>query len=112
MGSLAEGKVRYTGRHYANGFEGWSIDIPKGAASALNFVEGRPVPTELVIGDQSYLAHVHARTAVPVVWISPRLQDGSGARTTLSRVLRKLGIVRNQTLILDCDHGRISISTR
>lgn len=111
MGSRAEGKVRYTGRNYADGYEGWSIDIPKGVAGALDFVEGRAVETELEIGGETYRGTVRARAAVPVVWISPRLQDRSGARTTLSKVLRRQGIERNQTLVLDCDRDRIRIST-
>jgi hypothetical protein len=103
------GIVRGLSQWYANGLEGLELHIRKTLAAGVSFVEDNAIAIQLRIGDAHYDGHLRSRQKLPVLWVSPKIFDSHGRRSTLAEAFQRAELVRNERVDIDVDGTTFTI---
>ncbi|HUT37367.1 MAG TPA: hypothetical protein VNE39_28045 [Planctomycetota bacterium] len=110
--SMVPATIRGQSQVYADGTERLEVWVYRPAATHLPAKVGARVPISLCVGGKWYDAGMGstAETAKnPYVWLCGDVIDSAGRKTSLARVLRSSGFVKNQKVVLDVEGNRISV---
>jgi len=107
--SRVEAKVRGLGQYYPNGTERFEIHIAKSNATNLGHVIGSQMPVQLKIGSTIFNGELRSTASNKYLWISAKVYDQDGNRMTLVDALSNNGFVKNQSVELAADSGKIHV---
>jgi len=107
--SRVEAKVRGLGQYYPNGTERFEIHIAKSKAANLGHTIGSQTPVQLQIGFTTFSGVLRSTASNKYLWISAKVYDQEGNRITLVDALSNNGFVKNQSVELAVDSGKIHV---
>ena len=98
---MYEAKVRGLSTKYANGDERIEFHINKEHNLSFSHEYNKRLNVNLIFQDDLYHAGIRSTKACDYIWVCPDLKDKDGKAIKLSDIIRKYGLIKNQSIYFE-----------